>query len=299
VAAALHADTPPLRTLWLPVAGGHRLQVQEFGCDDGIPAVVLHGGPGSGCSPLLRRVFDPARYRVICVDQRGAGASTPRGATVHNTTFDLLADLCRLREHLGLARWLVAGGSWGSALAVAYAATEPHAVTALLLRASFLARRADIDAFFEGSGIDLAQAERALSDGDERRQAAVARAWWAWEQQLATGQSATLGDALLSQQIDRYRVQAHYLVNGCWLQSPSLLERCEAVPRVPTLLLHGDDDRICPPAGAIALQERLPAARLQWVPGAGHDPAHPAMIAATVSALDRYASHGDFDGAPA
>jgi proline iminopeptidase len=299
VTAGLYADTAPLRTLRLPVGGGHCLHVEEFGCDDGIPALVLHGGPGSGCSPLLRRVFDPARYRVICVDQRGAGGSTPRGAITDNTTADLLSDLRRLREHLGLQRWLLAGGSWGAALAVAHAAAEPRAVMAVLMRASFLARRADIDAFFDGSGIDLATAERTLRDGDERQQAATTRAWFAWEMQLATGQPATLASALLQQQIDRYRVQAHYLVHGCWLQEPSVLDLCENVPRVPTLLVHGDEDRICAPAGASALLARLPGARLQWVPGAGHDPAHPAMVDAAVSALDRYADHGDFDGVPA
>ncbi len=292
--ADLYPDTPPLRTLALPVSGGHRLRVQLFGSADGIPALVLHGGPGSGCSPLLRRVFDPARYRVVCVDQRGAGGSTPRGATTDNTTGDLLADLRQLRAHLGLARWLVVGGSWGAALAIAHAAAEPQAIAALLLRACFLARQSDIDGFFAGSGIELHAAHRLLHDGDAAAQAAVARAWWSWEQRLANGRAAVLDDAQLPQQIDRYRVQAHYLVNGCWLQSPPLPDRCAALPPVPTLLLHADDDRICPPDGARALAARLPGARLQWVAGAGHDPAHPTMVDAAVSALDRYAALGHF-----
>lgn len=296
---ALYPEAPPRRTLHLPVAQGHVLQVQEFGSASGQPALVLHGGPGSGCSPLLHRFFDPAHYRVICPDQRGAGGSTPHGGTEHNTTDHLLADLRTLRQHLGLEHWLVAGGSWGATLAVAHAANEPAAVQALLLRSSFLARAADIERFFAGSTLPSpAPLARLLRDGSADEQAEATRAWWAWEQRLATGTTAALPDAALPSQIQRYRVQSHYLAHGCWLQQPSLLERCEAVPRVPTLLLHADDDRICPPAGASALHARLPHAQLRWVRGAGHDAAHPAMAAATVQALDHYAAHGNFGPAP-
>ncbi|MDE2455631.1 MAG: alpha/beta fold hydrolase, partial [Burkholderiales bacterium] len=126
----LYPATPPRCEWQLAVDGGHRLHVREYGRADGIPAVVLHGGPGSGCSPLQPRFFDPARYRVICPDQRGAGLSQPRGSIEHNTTAHLLADLRRLREHLGLDGWLVVGGSWGATLAVAHAAAEPAALRA-------------------------------------------------------------------------------------------------------------------------------------------------------------------------
>lgn len=296
---ALYPEALPLRTLHLPVAGGHLLQVREFGNASGQPALVLHGGPGSGCSPLLHRFFDPARYRVICPDQRGAGGSTPRGSIDHNTTDHLLADLQALRERLGLERWLVVGGSWGATLALAYAAAEPAAVQALLLRSSFLARGEDIDGFFAGSGLPSpARLSALLQNGHAGEQADAARAWWAWEQRLATGSAAVLPDAALPAQIQRYRVQSHYLAHGCWLQQPTLLQRCEAVPNVPTLLLHADDDRICPPAGATALRARLPHAQLRWLHGAGHDPAHPAMAAAKVQALDHCAAHGDFGPAP-
>ena len=185
---------------------GHVLSVEEYGIAQGIPALILHGGPGSGCSPLLRRFFDPRRYRMICLDQRGAGGSRPRGSTHRNTTGDLLADLRLLRERLGLSRWLVVGGSWGATLALAHAAAEPDAVQALLLRASFLARREDIAWFFQGAATEMPVAwarfaaaapaahraallpwlRHVFSAAEPAEQMRAARAWWAWEQALAS-----------------------------------------------------------------------------------------------------------------
>lgn len=288
----LFDDTPPFATHALPVGDGHVLQVQEFGRADGVPALVLHGGPGSGCSPLLRRVFDPTRWRIVCPDQRGAGGSRPRGGTAHNSTAELLADLRSIRERLAIDRWVVVGGSWGATLALAHAADQPSAVTALLLRASFLARREDIDGFFGTLSLDELAAALSSADAAERERAALA--WWRHEQSLAgTVAPEPQGEALAAQ-VDRLRVQAHYLRHGCWLQSPSLLERCEAVPRVPTRLIHAREDRICPPDGALALQRRLPHATLQWVDGAGHDAGHPAMVTAVMGALASWVDSGDF-----
>jgi proline iminopeptidase len=333
------SDPALLCTHRLPASGGHVLHVQEFGNPDGLPAVVLHGGPGSGSSPLLRRFFDPARFRIICPDQRGAGASQPHGATAHNTTPDLVDDLRALRRELALPRWLVVGGSWGATLALVYAAAEPDAVSALLLRASFLARRNDIDAFFHRPPPDDAtawQSFAAVAPADQRhvllpwltqvfaagsaeQQAAAARAWWGWEQRLsrpgvesaravagrmderhavdAGAQPPPPEGEALAALVGRYRVQAHYMHHACWLESPTLLERLTSVLRVPTLLLHGTADRICPPDGARALHERLPHSRLHWVEGAGHNPAFPAMAHAMRGALDHYAAHAEFRGA--
>ncbi|MDE1950354.1 MAG: alpha/beta fold hydrolase [Burkholderiales bacterium] len=310
----LYPATAPRREWQLAVDGGHRLHVREYGRADGIPALVLHGGPGSGCSPLQPRFFDPARYRVICPDQRGAGLSQPRGGSEHNTTADLIADLLRLREHMRLEDWLVVGGSWGATLAVAYAAAEPEAVRALLLRSSFIGRRADVTAFFEGAagqrprawqrlrgfvpeGRDALQAlADALHGPDPALRERAAQAFWCWEQALVAGdedRAPPLGEALAFQ-VDRLRVQTHYLLHDCWLTAPPLLERCAALPRVPTLLLHARDDLVCPAAGALELHARLPHARLQWTEQGGHDPSQPQMAAAMVAALDRYAADGRF-----
>jgi proline iminopeptidase len=280
-------DPPPFRTHALAVAHGHVLHVQESGRPDGLPALVLHGGPGSGCSPLLRRFFDPARYRIVCVDQRGAGRSTPRGDIAHNTTSLLLGDLQALRRHLGITRWLVVGGSWGATLALAYALRDPDAVEALLLRALFLARREDIEAFFRGSNVAWPR----LTTASEDEARTIALDWWRHESALSgSSPSAPDADALLA----RYRIQSHYLQHGCWLNDPPLLQRCEALPRVPTLLLHGRDDRICAPEAAQALHAVAPHATLRWIEGAGHDPTHPAMVAAMVDALDTYACQRSF-----
>jgi proline iminopeptidase len=290
----LHADRPPFRSLTLDVGGGHHLHVDEWGRPDGVAALLLHGGPGSGCSPLLRRFFDPERYRVLCVDQRGAGRSTPRGATDHNTTPHLLADLALLRRTLGLRRWLVVGGSWGATLALAHALAEPQAVSALLLRALFLPRPGDIDAFFAG-GPPLAALAAGLA-GEQPQRSALA--WWRHELERSGGAGTEPEGAALAALVDRYRVQAHYLRHRCWLDDPPLLARCADLPQVPTLLLHARDDRVCPLAGALDLQAACPGVRLQVLPEGGHDPAHPAMAAAMVGALDRFARAGEFGPPP-
>jgi proline iminopeptidase len=291
---SLYADQPPFRSWTLEAGQGHRLHVDEWGAPQGTPALLLHGGPGSGCSPLLRRFFDPARYRVICLDQRGAGRSQPRGATSHNETVHLLADLRLLRERLALPRWLVVGGSWGATLALAHALDEPQAVAGLLLRALFLPRQADIDAFFAG-GPPLALRAAGLNGADPRRSAL---AWWRHEQDRSGARGNEPEGAALEALADRYRVQAHYLLHRCWLDDPPLLARCAALPPVPTLLLHARDDRVCPPDAASALQARCPQVQLQWLERGGHDPAQPAMAAAMVSALERFAAGGDFLKAP-
>lgn len=312
---------PPGRDWRLPVSAGHVLRVQEWGRPGAQPVLLLHGGPGSGVGPLLPRVFDPARFHVIAPDQRGAGESQPAGSTRHNTTADLLADLRALRQALGIPRWLVAGGSWGATLALAHALDAPEAVQGLLLRASFLARQADIDDFFSpgpsaaeatawpglqaaagvaaGAGPQalLAGLHRALQSAVPGDAAAAALAWWRWEAARSRPDASPAlpapppGDGL-QRQVARLRVQAHYMRQRCWLDDPPLLQCVPVLAGVPTLLLHGTADRICPPEGAALLHQALPGSRLWWVPGAGHDPAHPGMVDATRRALDAWAATG-------
>ena len=351
--AATNADAPddlPLlsRETWA-VPGGHQLMLTQHGCADGQPVLVLHGGPGSGCAAWLRRGFDAALYRVICLDQRGAGASQPAGATRHNSTAHLLADLRRLRQHLAIRRWLVVGGSWGATLALAHVADQPEAAAGLLLRASFLARDSDIAAFFQRSTAHNAAALAAwdvlagLLPGAARQallpaiaaqmgvvddaaaadlnidpdpdpepdpditpppptdpQRTLATAWWLWEQALASDTPAgpPPSGLALDLLVARYRVQSHYLRHGCWLQQPSLLDLadrlCHAAPALPTLLLHGTADRVCPPAGAALLHQHLPHSQLRWASGAGHNPTHPAMAGLFRQAVATFTKTGGF-----
>ena len=344
----LYDDLPLYASEPLAVGDGHVLQVHHAGNPQGQPVLLLHGGPGSGQSPVLRRAFDPRHYHLIAPDQRGAGHSTPAGGTAHNTLPHLLADLRLLRQHLNLPPCLVVGGSWGATLALAFAADQPEAVSALLLRASFLARDADVAGFFcadqppadlagkagptdangpgspdsptpaspiahhfgaawqaltdsvslpstaQGLATLLPALAHALQHGGPSQQQAVALAWWRWEQaQAGLPPPAALPDgAAQAALIGRYRIQSHYLMHGCWLQ-PTLLQRAATVAArgIPTLLLHADNDRICPPEGARALLHALPQASLRWAPGAGHNPAHPAMASLQRHALDHFARH--------
>jgi proline iminopeptidase len=298
----------------IQVDGGHVLHVEEHGNPAGIPALLLHGGPGSGSAPMLGSFFDPAQYRLICPDQRGAGLSRPAGRIEGNTTAHLVADLRLLGERLRVPRWLVVGGSWGATLALVHALDAPDAIAGLLLRNVFLARRQDIDGFFDGAVLQGGPVWRELQrraaaagaplvailadlfahgTGDEQRRAAAA--WLEWEQRLAGEPVVPVAAPAIDRLVHRYRIQAHYLRHRCWLDHPGLVERCRRLPAVPTLLLHGTEDRICPPEGAMELAAVLgPRATLHLVHGAGHQPFHPGMRTAMEEALHRFAVSGSF-----
>lgn len=283
----------------LDVGGGHRVHWRELGNPAaGRAALLLHGGPGSGCSDAMASFFDPHDWRVVLLDQRGAGRSQPAGGTAFNTTAHLVADCERLRVHLGLAQWLVLGGSWGAALAALYASAHPQAVQALLLRAIFLAERAEIDAFFAAPGapsLDWLAAE--LASGHTERSREAARRWYAHEQRQAMPAAVqpSLGDAQLDALVQRYRVQAHYLRHGCFVRDGAVLAACARLPAVPLAFVHGSADRICAPANAQRAHAAAPASRLVLVDNVGHDPYAPPMAAATRGLLARYAAAGDFE----
>ncbi len=306
----------------LEVGDGHRLYYERCGKADGLPLLFLHGGPGSGCNARQRQLFDPARFHVVLFDQRGCGRSTPRAGCHANTTRELIDDIERLRVHLGIARWLVFGGSWGAALGVAYCSAYPRACLGAILRGSFLTGQADLDWFFgpEGAaaicadawsrfcaalppaaeGRALAALCASLADGAEPRTArAAAEAWAAWEDALITpGQVPSpppVRDvAAQAALIDKYRVQAHYLAHRCFLGEEAVLEAAQGMAGIPTAIVHGRLDLVCRARNALRLHAALPDSRLQWVEGAGHNPFDPPLTRALIGALGHFAEHGDF-----
>lgn len=271
----------------LPVGEGHCLWVQTLGQSGGEPVVVVHGGPGSGCSPRFAELYDPARQYVVLPDQRGAGRSVPAGGLGANTTAHLVADLETLRRHLGLARWRVTGGSWGATLAIAYAAAHPEVVIDLVLRSVFVPSRARVDAFFAG-GPSLAVLAAGLDQPDPAQARAAALAWWQHEAAMSGVAHVAAPDAAaLERLVLKYRLQAHYLLADCFLGDAGFAAACARLAdhALPVTLIHGCDDRVCPPGNALWVHARLPGSRLVWVEGCGHDPFHPAMQAAWRAAL--------------
>lgn len=283
------------------VGDHHRIWFEQCGNPAGTPLLFLHGGPGSGCSPRHRELFDLSRFRVVLFDQRGCGRSTPRGGLVANTTDHLVADIERLRIQLGIERWLVSGGSWGSTLALAYCARYPAACLGAVLRGIFLARREDIGWFFEGAATRLPEAHatfaahvpgsgrlaervfEAVLGANDASALEVIRRWMQWEESLTLGRPAPLPELdadTAARMLDKYRVQAHYLRHDCFLADGEWLRLAAGLGDLPVVLLHGRQDAICRPEGATTLHDALPGSRLQWVESAGHSPFDPAMMAA-------------------
>ncbi|MDD3517802.1 MAG: prolyl aminopeptidase [Chromatiales bacterium] len=314
----LHPDILPYRSQRLPVDGGHELHVEECGNPQGLPAVFLHGGPGSGCEPWHRRFFDPAVWRLVLFDQRGAGRSTPHAGLEANTTWDLVADMERIRETLGIERWLLFGGSWGSTLALAYAQRHPERVLGLILRGIFLCRERDLRWFYQDGAShlfpdywrdylapipederhDLMVAyHRRLTGDDEIARMAAARAWSEWE-----GRTATLypSPAVVSHFRDPHvalslaRIECHYFVNDAFLEPGQLLRDAGRLRDIPGVIVHGRYDAVCPVEQAFALHEVWPEARLEVVPDAGHSAAEPgirdALLRATREMAERLGS---------
>jgi proline iminopeptidase len=292
----------------LPVGDGHQLAVQVAGNPAGEPVLVLHGGPGSGCSARLLSLYDPARQRIVAFDQRGAGQSRPAGETRANSTAHLIADIEYLRRHLGIARWRVTGGSWGATLALSYAMAHPQAVTGLVLRSSFLPGLGNVRWFFQelaehcpaawqalAAGVEegersdlLAALMRRLASPDPAVARAAAMAWARYESAVAEPAAPRLPD-LPADELDRlvrkYRLQGHYLSAGCFLDEADFLAGCGSLGGLPVTLIHGRDDRVCPPANAERLHAAIAGSRLVWIAGCGHEAFHPAMVAAWRAAL--------------
>jgi proline iminopeptidase len=297
----------------LDVGDGHEIYYEQSGNPRGKPALFLHGGPGGGGDVNCRRFFDPSGYRIVVFDQRGSGRSRPHASLEANTTWHLVADIERLRTHLGIERWLVFGGSWGSTLALAYAQTHPIAVSELVLRGIFLLRKLELDWFYQ-SGASLVfpeqwerfvapipQAERGdllgayhrrLLGDDPREQLAAARAWSIWEGATSSlwpnpAREAQYGDARFA--LAFARIEAHYFVNrGFFASENQLLDGVERIRAIPAVIVQGRYDLVCPMTTAWELYRRWPEADFRVVVDAGHSAYEPGITAELVAATDRF-----------
>ena len=312
-AKQLYPAIKSFETGFLKVSDGHDLYYELSGNPQGKPVVFLHGGPGGGTSPQQRRFFDPQRYLIILFDQRGSGKSTPHASLENNTTRDLVADIERLRAHLGIERWQVFGGSWGSTLALAYAQAHPEPVTELVLRGIFLFRKKDIDWFYRDGtrrlfpdlweefvapipeserGDIVAAYYRRLTGTDEAEKITAAKAWCLWENRTIT----LSPDDSLASEVNNIefamafaRIEAHYFVSGGFMgRENQLLEDCSLIRHIPTVIIHGRYDAICPCANAWDLKQALPQAELKIVPASGHSAFEPGITSALVSATDKF-----------
>lgn len=305
----LYPPVEPFDQRMMDVSGGHRIYVEQCGNPQGVPVIVLHGGPGGGCSPAMRRYFDPAVYRVILFDQRGCGRSRPHASVEANTTWDLVADIEAIRAVLGVERFILFGGSWGATLALIYAITHPARVRHLVLRGVFLMTRAEL-AWFYGGGAgqffpdhwerfvalvpeaergDLVAAyHRRLFGGDLGEEIRFGRVWAAWENALASvHHDGPMGEGPADYARAFARLENHYFVNAGFLaQDGWILAQKHRIAHIPAVIVQGRYDMICPPAAAWSLVKGWDLADLRIIPLAGHALSEPGISQALVAAMD-------------
>jgi proline iminopeptidase len=309
----LYPEIEPYVRHSLSVDHPHQLYIEECGNPNGIPVVFLHGGPGAGCEPFQRRFFDPLRYRIVLFDQRGCGRSTPHAELNGNSTQSLVADIERVREHLGIDRWLVFGGSWGSTLGLVYAETHPDVVTGLVLRGVFLCRPRDIQWFYQDGAsylfpdywrdyvAPIPESERGalvsayyqrLTGADEFTRMAAAKAWSLWE-----GRTATLlpRQAVIEHFSNPFtalslaRIECHYFMHDSFLEPDQILNQAHRLRGIPGVIVHGRYDVVCPVEQAFALHEAWPQAHLEVIADAGHSATEPGIVDALVRATRAFA----------
>ncbi len=299
----------------ISVTAPHRLSVKEYGAREGVPAVFLHGGPGSGCRPTLCRLFDLERFRVIAPDQRGAGDSTPKGCLENNTTQDLVADLETVREYFGIERWLVVGGSWGALLAVAYAEAWPERVSGIVLRSFFLGGSDDLlrafvtlpqaiyPELYTAFIAHLPEDERAepltayyrrILDPDPAISLPAAYVWHDYERALSELRPEVLPDLAASARAafdkDRPRpatprMEAHYFSHDCFLRPGQLLDAAGRLGDIPGVIVQSRYDLLCPAVASYALSRRWPRGLVRMVNGAGHSQSEAGVEDALVRAV--------------
>jgi proline iminopeptidase len=303
----------PYETGMLDVGDGHQVYWELCGNPNGKPVVFLHGGPGGGCTPTQRRLFDPDKYRILLFDQRGCGRSTPYASLEANTTWHLVADIERLRAMIGVDKWMVFGGSWGSTLALAYAETHPERVTELVLRGIFTLRRSELLWYYqegaswlfpdkwEGFLAPITEAERGdlmaayrkrLIDPDPAVQARAARAWSLWEGETITllhnqEYSDIFGDEHYA--IAFARIENHYFVNEGWFEEGQLIRNAHRLKGIPGVIIQGRYDIATPPKTAWDLHKAWPEAQFIMVPDAGHAVSEPGITHHLIEATDAFA----------
>ena len=289
----------------------HSMYWEVSGNPTGRPVVFLHGGPGAGAGPDHRRFFDPRHYRIVVFDQRGAGRSTPLGAVKNNSTQHLIADMERLRDHLGIMRWHVFGGSWGSTLALAYAQAHPERVSALVVRGIFLGSAAEIDWFLFGMarvfpenwrnfaaavpeeerGDLMAAYRKRLFDPDPKVHRPAARAWSVYEGSCSTLLPSPQTVAAFGEErhaLGLSRIEAHYFENHVFLEEDALMKGLDRIRNIPAVIVQGRYDMVCPIATADALHRAWPEADYLVVPDAGHSAMEPGIRRALVAATERF-----------
>jgi proline iminopeptidase len=313
---SLYPPIEPYRKGYLRVSAVHRIYYEESGNPRGKPAVFLHGGPGGGTYPKMRRFFNPRKYRIVLFDQRGSGRSRPHASLEDNTTWHLVSDIEALRTHLGIARWLVFGGSWGSTLALAYAQKHPKRVTELVLRGIFLLRRSEIRWFYqdpEGAASifpdlwepylkAIPRAERGdmvkayyqrLTSRNKKTLVRAARAWSIWEGATSYLRSTPESIAQFRQSAFAAafaRIECHYFINRGFLRQDSqLLDDVGRIRHIPAVIVQGRYDVICPMRSAWDLHRAWPEAELRIVPDAGHAAFEPGNTRELVRATDTFA----------
>lgn len=305
----LYPSIEPFDQRVIDVGDGHRVFVEQCGNPEGVPVLVLHGGPGGGCSPAMRRYFDPAVYRVVLFDQRGCGRSRPHASVEANTTWHLVRDIELIREMLGIDRFILFGGSWGATLALIYAISHPERVRSMVLRGVFLMTKAELDWFYGGGagafypelwqrflGV-LSEAERQdtlgayhrlLFSGVMAEETRAGRAWSGWENALASiNGDGSMMDGPADYARAFARLENHYFVNNGFLESDGwILQNAAKIAHIPATVVQGRFDMICPPTSAYRLVQSLPAAKLQMIPLAGHALSEPGISEALVQAMN-------------
>lgn len=319
----LYQELEPFNKNWLKVDDFHQIYYEECGNPHGIPVIFLHGGPGSGCNPTQRRFFDPKHYRIILLDQRGCGRSLPVGEVKLNTTDDLVSDIEKLRMHLGINTWHVFGGSWGSTLALAYAVKHTNQVISLVLRGIFLSRPSELSWFLgdvqhfypevwhklisylpadKQNDVLNAYAQLIFND-DIHISSAAATQWNAFENAImrlkattndsSQEESIKTAEQLQKEQateVARARVQIHYIQHQCFIDGETLLKQAATLANIPTIIVQGRYDMVCPPQTAWALHQMMPHAQLTMVADAGHSAMEPGITNALVAATEQFKS---------